>query len=70
MRIISRYVKLVRRIEFIAKRNAFSDNNLFYCNQFVPGDEPTFKPVPPIEEREELVRRAHYLGHFAYEKNI
>ena len=58
----------MRRIEFTAKRYLFSDDTLLYRCHFDIGDIPLFKPVPPIEARENLVRRAHYLGHFAFDK--
>ena len=56
--------------EFFAKRYIYSENTLFYRCHFEIGDEPTFKIVPPIESREELVRRAHNLGHFSFEKTF
>jgi hypothetical protein len=60
----------VGRIELLARRYIFSDNILLYKYQQVPGDDSTFRIVPPMGKREEIVKQAHDLGHFTAEKTM
>jgi hypothetical protein len=60
----------IGRIEGLARHYRFSDNILLYKNQQVPGKDITFKIVPPMVKREDIVRQAHNLGHFAVEKTL
>jgi hypothetical protein len=62
--------KQVGRIEILARRYVFSDNILLYKYQQIPGEDTEFRIVPPIIKREDIVRQAHYLGHFAAEKTM
>jgi hypothetical protein len=41
-----------------------------YKYQQIPGEDTEFRIVPPIIKREDIVRQAHYLGHFAAEKTM
>jgi hypothetical protein len=60
--------KKMRRIELIVKKYFFFEETLFFRCDFDFGEIPVFKTVPSIETREVLVRRAHYLGHFSFDK--
>ena len=62
--------KQVIRVEHLSRKYCFSDNILLYKCQNEFDNEIIFKKVPKIEDREDIVRRAHYLGHFAIEKTI
>ena len=61
--------KQVTRVEFLSKRYVFTDKGLFF-NQSTPDEPISLRPVPEISDRENLVRMAHYLGHFAVEKTL